>query len=197
MIIFNCFFIIGLLYPTIIHSQLISSSPSSTTTTTTTTSPNKNVTCVCDNQTTKSNNQGTCAITLDAKNEAIAYNGVCACQFYQPFYYRFSSTLNLYTVSCVAGTTTTTTTTTTTKTPKPTSPGETTVAEITDGSGDGITTENPDENVEEEEIIYMGSCNTTALSKEKRKISKILTYVASIWVILWTFATFITNIFCK
>uniref|UniRef100_A0A914PFH8 Uncharacterized protein n=1 Tax=Panagrolaimus davidi TaxID=227884 RepID=A0A914PFH8_9BILA len=197
MLIFNFFVIF--LYPTIIQSQQSSTSSSASgttakTTTTTTASSNKNVTCVCDNQTTKSNNQGLCGITLDGNNEAVGYNGVCVCQYYEPFYYRFRSSAGLYTVSCIAGTTTTTTTTTT---PRPTVPGQTTEEPDDDGSGSGSAGITEDPNEDDEELIYKGSCNTTALSNDKRKITKILTYVASIWVILWTFATFIVNIFCK
>ena len=172
------------------------------TTAATTASSNKDVTCVCDTGSTKSNNQGTCTITLNGDGDAVGYNGVCECQLPAPYYYQFAKSLGIYTVSCKAGTTTsppsTTTTKATSKSPT-TSPGETTVEPpVTDdvtGSGDDPTTAVvPVDEDEDEEILYMGACNTTAINGNKRKITKYLTWAASIWVILWTLITFIVNI---
>ena len=168
---------------------------------------------------------GECKVTIES-GEPVYLSG-CGCGAGIFFHWIVTATQNpdmsyTYTVDCAEGTTTTTTTTdaststnndgTTTTIPGVTTttpvgfttvPGAITTTPLgatttTASGGGGNSTDDYDEDEEEDEpLVYTGPCNITALDNSKRNITKIFFYVASIWVILWTVITIITNIVCK
>ena len=194
VLLFFFFYLINIeVYVSTTSTAATETSESTTTTTVETTTELQTKSCK-DNSDGMTICSSSCEVTVDGNGVPQSVSG-CTC-LYNTAYYVITATTGVdslfddYIIKCVEGTTTSTTTTTTTVT--------TTVSGMTAPSGSATTDTPTDDSTDDNEpLVYTGVCNITALEDNKKDMSKIFFYVASIWIILWTLITIITNIVCK